>query len=788
MRNRLLKHPYTFILLLCLLLGGAASLPFVSASCRGQQAENSPDETRAYERLRQLTRGGVRPPEQVVADMVREHEGTRAGALALVLQARMRMEARDYARAAELLRDDSVQERTAIGDHALWLRADALGKLGRRAEERAALERLARDYPDSLRAREATLRVARILMDEGQSSGVPLALKKLAEADDAEALLLTGRAYERNDEPTRALGAYRRLYFYAPVSAVNDREAEAAFSRLGSTSAPATAEEAVARAERLFHAKRFPESADAFTQAFARFPETQTHASLLSRGVALFNAGRGAEAVSALNAVPPSAGDARAEALNHIARAYARSRQWQQARSTLDEMRRAFPRNPLTMSALVAVGQAAKDAKNISEALHHFRQAVSAFPGEPEVAGAQFELAWAAHEANNFAESSRLLIEHLADYADRNTDNRGRAGYWAARDSERAGRLGEAYALYEGMLARYDANWYGYLAKDRLEDMRKRGVKPTAFTNDSKVARAVANLAPVSVAEETAGPKEAARLVKAEQLSASGADDLGHAELDHALKSAPDSPRLNLAKAQLHRARNENVQAFLALRRSFPDYSQMKPEELTPDEWDVFYPLAYWDIIVAESRARALDPYTVAGLIRQESVFNPRAASHANAYGLMQLLVPTAQLTAKRYNVSDSIITKETLFEPRLNIRLGTSYLRQNIDRFGRIEYVAAAYNAGPGRAVAWRESLPLQIDEWAEAIPFRETRNYVQGVVRNTLQYRRLYDEQGRFRPEVGTRAVRRDISAAPPQGKTSETQSSNRTRPRRVSKGEDN
>jgi hypothetical protein len=76
---------------------------------------------------------------------------------------------------------------------------------------------------------------------------------------------------------------------------------------------------------------------------------------------------------------------------------------------------------------------------------------------------------------------------------------------------------------------------------------------------------------------------------------------------------------------------------------------------------------------------------------------------------------------------------------------------------------------------------LPLQIDEWAEAIPFRETRGYVQGVVRNTLQYRRLYDEQGRFRPEVGARAVRRDIT------QTTTAQPDANTRPRRVSNEEE-
>jgi len=74
---------------------------------------------------------------------------------------------------------------------------------------------------------------------------------------------------------------------------------------------------------------------------------------------------------------------------------------------------------------------------------------------------------------------------------------------------------------------------------------------------------------------------------------------------------------------------------------------------------------------------------------------------------------------------------------------------------------VAAAYNAGPGRAVQWRASLPAEMDEWAEAVPFKETRGYVQGVVRNRLQYQRLYDANGEFRPEVGTRAVTRQQTA---------------------------
>ncbi|HKZ00971.1 MAG TPA: lytic transglycosylase domain-containing protein, partial [Pyrinomonadaceae bacterium] len=331
---------------------------------------------------------------------------------------------------------------------------------------------------------------------------------------------------------------------------------------------------------------------------------------------------------------------------------------------------------------------------------------------------------------------------------------------------ERSGKVAEARALYQALLVRYDANWYGYLAQQRLEGLRRAGNVQRSFPPDSLVGRAVSNLQTVTVGEESSEPEQSIHLTKADELTNTGLDDWALEELAKASETNPTSPRVNLATARVYRSREDNVQALNVLKKSYPDYSQMEPQELTREEWDVFYPLSYWSIIVGESRARKLDPFQVAGLIRQETIFNSRARSSANAYGLMQVLVPTARLTAKRYGF-DTAITAERLFEPRLNIQLGTAYLRDQIDRFGRIEYVAAAYNAGPIRVVRWRESLPADIDEWVEAIPFRETRLYVQGVVRNRLQYERLYDKDGRFRLEVGTRAISaegRELPSNPP------------------------
>jgi len=722
----------------------------MSASCVTRP--QTPGEQQALDRLRSMTRNDVLPSEDVVAGIENQFPRTKTAALARILRARIKANARDFAGAASLLDAKVIADHTSVADYALFLRADALEQAAKPAEARAIYQQLIQEHPSSLRAREAALRAANLLVKSGETAAVPLSLKDLVATDDAAALLATAKAYEQTSDPARALASYRRLYFFAPAS---DEAAEAAtaITKLGSTPSPATVEEAITRADRLYSAKKFGDAVAAYGEAFARFPATATNANQLRRGIAAYNARKTPEAVSAFNNVPASAGDTRAEALFYLAQTYARARQWEQARATTEELRRAFPTSNFTPRTFVAVGQIAKDAKNTADASYFARAAVNGFGSSIEVAQAQFDLAWEAHEAKNFAESSRTLTEHLAYYADKNTDNRGRAGYWAARDSERAGKMAEARALYEAMQARYDANWYGYLAKQRL-DVLTRTTQPKNFAPDSIVARAVANLKTVTVAEETAGPEADARIVKADQLSNIGLDDWAIRELNTVSEKAPDSPKINLAIARIYRSDDDNVRALNTMRRSFPDYSQMKPEEMTREQWDVFYPLKHWDIIVQESKNRSLDPYQVAGLIRQETIFTTRARSSANAYGLMQVLVPTGRLTAQKYGVGREI-TAESLYEPRLNIQLGTAYLRDQIDKYGRIEYVAAAYNAGPGRVVQWRASLPLEIDEWAEAVPFKETRGYIQGVVRNWLQYLRLYDASGNFKPEVGSRAA---------------------------------
>jgi soluble lytic murein transglycosylase len=159
------------------------------------------------------------------------------------------------------------------------------------------------------------------------------------------------------------------------------------------------------------------------------------------------------------------------------------------------------------------------------------------------------------------------------------------------------------------------------------------------------------------------------------------------------------------------------------------------------EAWEIFFPLIAWSTIKQEAKRYGIDPYIAAALIRQESVFNPNAISRVGARGLMQVMPATGQVISKRQG--NGSITAADLYNATLNIKLGMNYLAQMIGEFGRIEYAAAAYNAGPSRAQRWiAERGSMDIEDWIESIPFSETRGYVQAVLRYAANYRRFYKD----------------------------------------------
>lgn len=159
--------------------------------------------------------------------------------------------------------------------------------------------------------------------------------------------------------------------------------------------------------------------------------------------------------------------------------------------------------------------------------------------------------------------------------------------------------------------------------------------------------------------------------------------------------------------------------------------------------WQITYPWAYAARIKEQGQLRKVDPYLIHALIREESRYFPKALSRSQAIGLMQLLPGTAFGVGKRIGVPLS--SKEDVFIPDNNIKLGTAYLEYTLKRFnGNAMLAVASYNGGPNAVKSWVDKFNAaggkDWDYFVEEIPFRETRDYVRKVFGSYFVYETLY------------------------------------------------
>jgi soluble lytic murein transglycosylase len=140
------------------------------------------------------------------------------------------------------------------------------------------------------------------------------------------------------------------------------------------------------------------------------------------------------------------------------------------------------------------------------------------------------------------------------------------------------------------------------------------------------------------------------------------------------------------------------------------------------------------------SKNAGIDPYLALAIMREESLYQADVVSPASARGLMQLMPYTGKRVAKIIGLQ--LKDEKDLFDPKINIQLGTSYLGQISKRFGEVIQIAGSYNAGPGRMKEWLKRFPdRDLDEFVESIPYIETRNYVKRVFRTHQLYKAIYE-----------------------------------------------
>ena len=179
--------------------------------------------------------------------------------------------------------------------------------------------------------------------------------------------------------------------------------------------------------------------------------------------------------------------------------------------------------------------------------------------------------------------------------------------------------------------------------------------------------------------------------------------------------------------------------AINIMKRAYPHYLAAGGEDLPPAVLEVIFPLDYWPLIKKYSDDNGLDPYLMSALIAQESTFTADVRSSAKAYGLMQLMPATGRLYAQRIGIRP--FSTASLAKPDVNIRIGMTYFKNLIQRFGDTHYALASYNAGERRVSQWISERPGSAqDEFIDDIPFPETQNYVKRILGTAEDYRSLY------------------------------------------------
>lgn len=391
------------------------------------------------------------------------------------------------------------------------------------------------------------------------------------------------------------------------------------------------------------------------------------------------------------------------------------------ASKAIAELKDVVSRYPGTTAAGTASFLLGDISSTLELAVGHYRRAADT--PSPDAREALHRLGDRQLKLKNTAAAIATWEEYVSRYP--RGEETATVAYRVGRLHEQAGREQKARAMYEAAIAAEPLSYYALRAGDRL------GVDP--------LDRVLSERRPwIGLASDAADA--ASVLTRLDALEQAGLEDEWEAELRAALRALNDRPAALISLAEGLRDRYHTVEAIRLGR----DLLRTRN-----GEWDerllyVIFPYPYRNLLEREADRVGLDPYLLAGLVRQESTFRPKVRSWVGATGLGQIMPATGKWLAGSLRIPD--YSERLLEVPEVNIRMAANYLEDLVDRYdGARDLALAGYNAGPGRADRWKRQFSpgRDRDAFREAIPFDETRHYVKVVLRNAAVYERLYGDR---------------------------------------------
>jgi soluble lytic murein transglycosylase len=663
------------------------------------------------------------------------HGKDQDGALARLALGVTSFEQKDYDRAIANLKTAQVRL-PKIADYALYYLAAAQIQTKGETSVAQELEHL-RDLPvRSPLAARATVLHGKALIDlKNPAEAVRVLRDHYDELPQPDADLTLAMAYEAASDPVNAAGYYQRVYFSYPDTDAAER-ASAALALLklamGAACPPPSAGQRLDRGNKWLAAHEYGRARQEFAMLVAELAGADRDLARVGVGVTDFQRGEVAAAYRYFESLELDRSEADAERLYFLAECQRHTNAGDDMLATVKRLSQQYPQSPWRLKALVSAGNCylLQNRPDVYEPL--FKTAYETFPDDLASPNCHWKVAWADY-VHRRAEAAQRLREQVERYP---SDPRtGAALYFLGRLSEAENDFAGARAYYRKIVDLYPNYYYATRASERLADP-----KIVAAQSSAKVVESLARIefpARRVSAEREPTTVTRLRIERAHLLAAAGLQDLAESELRF---GARHDGQPQLLAMELARTADSPYQGLRYMKSFAPDYLATPFDQMPRRFWELLFPMPYQKDLVKNAKLQNLDPYVVAALIRQESEFNPKAISHKNAYGLTQLLPATGRQMAKKNGVRR--FRTSMLFQPSTNLQLGSRYLRSILDAWGgKWEETLASYNAGKARVDDWVNWGSFQEPaEFVESIPFTETREYVQAVLRNAAIYRRLY------------------------------------------------
>jgi soluble lytic murein transglycosylase len=572
---------------------------------------------------------------------------------------------------------------------------------------------------------------ARARQSTGPAAAARLLADHYAELPQPEGDVVLGDCYRAAQDIPRATEAYRRVYTQYLTGDFASRAAAALTAMnqsMGSTA------QLLHRADRQLETRDYAGARRAYQSLGATLTGIERDQALVRVGAADCLRGQYAIAMPYLEALQLPASEAEAERLYYLVECARHGKDDAAMSAALDRLAQNYRRSPFRLKALASAANRYLLVNQPADYVPLYRAIYQDFPAAPQAPLAHWKVAFQSYLSGG-SDADALLREHLRNYFGHSTI--GGSLYFLGRRFESSGDRSAARACYQRLAGSLENHYYAMLARDRLRAPEISGAPlPAANTGTAQfVASIKLGGAPPVPTDPTAAT--ASRIERSRILRSAGLDDLADSELRYGSRNDGQPAVLAMEMASSAPAPYLGLKIMKAMNT---DYLSLPIAAAPRQFWELLFPLPYKSDVVRAAEEQNLDPFLLAGLIRQESEFDPRALSPAKAYGLTQVRPDTGRTFARKAGIQR--FTAGTLYQPAANLKIGASIFRSMLDRQGgSVEQTLAAYNAGPNRAAQWRTWANFREPaEFVESIPFTETRDYVQAVLRNAEMYRKLY------------------------------------------------